>query len=284
MAATSTTPSGFHPEKLGGALKRAADGIWYSSEREAVSYLEAGNATCFEIEEGSFWFQHRAACLTALVKGFPPAGAIYDIGGGNGFLARSLIDAGFETVVVEPGETGARNARRRGIPTVLCATLSSANFAGDVLPAAGLFDVLEHVENEAEFLEEIHRCLAPGGRLYLTVPAHSWLWSDDDVVAGHFRRYTLKSVTARLRAAGLERVFGTYLFSVLPLPLFALRAFPSFFGRRTLSRKKYAALHQPRSRWLVDRVWQAERRALANGRTIPFGSSCLIVAEKASCL
>src|SRR4030095_3171769 len=161
MAATSITPAGLHPVMLGGTLELGADGIWYAGEREAVSYLEAGNATCFEIEEASFWFQHRAACLTAVVRRFPPRGAIYDIGGGNGFVARSLFDAGFDTVVVEPGETGARNARRRGIPMVVCATLSSSTFPADILLPAGLFDVLEHVENEVEFLEEIHRCLAP---------------------------------------------------------------------------------------------------------------------------
>jgi len=282
MAATPITPSGFHPGSLGGTLELAADGIWYSGEREAVSYLETGNATCFEIEEGSFWFQHRAACLTAVIQRFLPGGTIYDIGGGNGFVARSLIDAGFDAVVVEPGETGARNARRRGIPTVVCATLSSANFAADILPAAGLFDVLEHVENDVAFLGEIHRCLAPGGRLYVTVPAYSWLWSDDDVVAGHFRRYTITKLTARLQAVGFKRLFGTYFFSLLPLPLLLLRTLPSFLGRRTLPRQKYAGLHQPRARWLTDRIWAAERRALADGRAVPFGSSCLIVAERVS--
>ena len=33
---------------------------------------------------------------------------------GNGVGARKMIDAGFSTVLVEPGDVGASNARRRG--------------------------------------------------------------------------------------------------------------------------------------------------------------------------
>lgn len=261
-------------------LDRGQDGVWFAGEREPVSYLEEGNAMCFELEEKSFWFAHRAACVQALVQRFPPAGTIYDIGGGNGFVARTLIDAGFETVVVEPGETGARNAAQRGIPTVICATLATANFAPRSLSAAGIFDVLEHIEDSAGFLGEIGRCLAPKGRLYLTVPAHPWLWSDDDVAAGHYRRYTLKTLCREVEAAGFTPLYRTYLFSPLPLPLLALRCIPSLFGRRPLPRKTYSGLHRERARWLTDRIWSAERSRIDAGRTIPFGSSCLLVAEK----
>ena len=191
------------PAQLPAQLEQGEDGIWYAPEREPVSYLEGGNEVCFEIEEDSFWFKHRGACLAAVVRRFPPSGAIYDIGGGNGFVARTLLDAGFDTVLVEPGESGARNAARRGIGTVICATLATAKFSPNSMPAAGIFDVLEHVENAGDFLGEIHRCLVPEGRLYITVPAFPWLWSDDDVVAGHYRRYDREDISGVLAAAGL---------------------------------------------------------------------------------
>lgn len=265
---------------LPGQLDRGDDGIWYAQERQPVSYLEEGNEVFFELEDGSFWFQHRADCLVSMIRRFPPSGAIFDIGGGNGFVSRTLIDAGFEAVLVEPGKVGARNAMRRGIKTVICATLSTAKFGEGSLPSAGIFDVLEHVEDSAGFLREIHRCLSRNGRLYITVPAHSWLWSDDDVAAGHFRRYTLETLSAEVKAAGFAPLFSSYLFAPLPLPLFALRCIPSLFGKRALPRKTYNGLHKQRARWLTDRIWAAERSQIAAGRTIPFGSSCLLVAEK----
>ena len=280
MAATITSPVRPAPTSLPGQLERGDDGIWYAPEREPVSYLEEGNEVCFELEEKSFWFQHRADCLTSVVLRFPPSGAIFDIGGGNGFVSRTLIDAGFDAVLVEPGEAGARNAAKRGIGTVICATLSTANFAADSLPAAGIFDVLEHVEDSAGFLGEIERCLAPKGRLYITVPAFPWLWSDDDVAAGHFRRYTLPGLCREVEAAGFTPLYRTYFFSPLPLPLLALRCIPSLFGKRPLPRKTYSGLHRQRATWLTDRIWAAERSRIDAGRTIPFGSSCLLVAEK----
>jgi hypothetical protein len=72
-------------------LERRDDGIWYADTRESVSYLENGNDICFELEEASFWFQHRSACVVGLVERFAPAGTIYDIGGGKR-MRRSLTD------------------------------------------------------------------------------------------------------------------------------------------------------------------------------------------------
>jgi SAM-dependent methyltransferase len=280
MAATITSPVPAAPYLLPAQLERAEDGIWYAREREPVSYLEEGNEVCFELEENSFWFQHRADCLKSVVRRFPPAGPIFDIGGGNGFVSRSLIDAGFDAVLVEPGETGARNAARRGIQTVICATLATAKFSPSSIPAVGIFDVLEHVEDAAGFLEEIARCLQPEGRLYITVPAFPWLWSDDDVAAGHYRRYTLATLNRAVKAAGFAPLYSTYLFSPLPLPLLLMRCLPSLFGKRALPRKTYSGLHRQRARWLTDRIWAAERNCIDAGRAIPFGSSCLLVAEK----
>jgi len=59
-------------------------------------------------------------------------------------------------------------------------------------------------------------------------------------------------------------------------------------GRRNLFLSKEAhccrasrrSNHQPRARWLTDRLWSAELRRLSNGHPIPFGSSGLLVFEK----
>lgn len=266
--------------RLTNGLTQRDDGIWVPSITEKVSYLEDGNATCFELEDESFWFAHRRDCIHALVQRVPPPGTLFDIGGGNGFMAEALSNAGLHAVIVEPGEVGARNALLRGIPTVICATLDGAHFTSGALPAVGLFDVLEHVADDVSFLREIHRCLAPEGRIYLTVPASRWLWSDDDVVAGHYRRYSMTSLLSALGAAGFQAAYATHIFSILPLPLLALRSVPSLFGRRTLSRIGYAPLHKRRSIPLIDRIWKAEVNAVAAGKRIHFGTTILVAADK----
>ena len=280
MEAAPTRSAAIDLRAVSAHLARDDDGIWRAGAKEAISYLEGDNDACFEFEDKSFWFAHRGECIRSVVSQFPPPGTIYDIGGGNGFVTRTFLNAGFDAVLVEPGEGGVRNASARGIPTVVCATLATAQFRAESLPAAGVFDVLEHIEDDAAFLRELHRCLAPGGRLYITVPAYSWLWSDDDITAGHFRRHTIAGMRERLAATGFETIYATYIFSLLPIPIFVWRSLRSLFGRRTLPRKDYAGQHQPRARGLADRIWAAELRRLSRGRTVPFGSSCLLVAEK----
>jgi len=279
MTAADLSPA-FDPRSIGGDFECGPDGIWHARESESISYSEDGNADCFELEDHSYWFAHRAACLLAAMRRFPSAGPLFDIGGGNGFVTRALIDQGIPAVLVEPGRTGAGNGRKRGLPAVICATLAAAHFNSGTLPAVGLFDVLEHLDDDAGFLAEVHRCLTPGGRLYLTVPAFSWLWSDDDVTAGHYRRYRMSSLEKKLRAGGFTPLFSSYLFSFLPFPLFFLRSVASLFGHRSLRPETYRGLHRDTRGGLVGRLLSAETRAIERGRRIPFGSSCFVVAEK----
>ena len=106
-------------------LRRDATGIWVSKEQESVSYPDQGNEDCFQIEDGSFWFEHRNRIILDLVANFPPHGYFFDIGGGNGFVSRALQMAGWQTVLVEPG-SGAFNASKRGQSQGIQATLDTS--------------------------------------------------------------------------------------------------------------------------------------------------------------
>lgn len=281
-----TSPSispAFDPKSVAECLRQGKDGIWYANgdeKFETVSYPEEGNAECFEVEENSFWFRHRAAAICAAMKNFPPPGPVYDIGGGNGFITRSLLNDGHEAVLLEPGKTGAFNASKRGIPTIICSTLVEARFRENCLPAVGLFDVLEHVKTDHAFLGEIHRCLTPGGRLYVTVPSYAWLWSYEDNEAGHYRRYTTRRLASDLKAAGFNCLYQTHIFSLLPIPLFLVRALPSLFGRVKFSAASNESVHRPRMKGFTGKIWAIEINRINSRRSIPFGSSCMIVAEK----
>lgn len=272
-------------------LTLAESGIWMDDSNHVLSYPEDGNASCLSIEEGSFWFRHRNDCIVAAAKLFPPPdpGTIFDIGGGNGFVSVGLTAAGFEVVLVEPGPNGASNARRRGLPHVVCAVADTTRFAAHSLPAAGLFDVIEHIEDDHAFLEEMRQLLVPGGRLYATVPAHAALWSEEDAKAGHFRRYTRRSLSELFKATGFEIEFLTYFFAILPLPIFLRR---TLLGRLPLLRQKEpteardVSVDHAAPPGMAGSVLQwfltLERQRIETGRPIGFGASCLIVARSPS--
>jgi SAM-dependent methyltransferase len=270
---------------FGAALAPGEEGCWFARDDvSSVSYPAEGNDLCFSLEDDSFWFQHRSECIVRLVRAYPPGGAVFDVGGGNGAVAAALERAGIPVVLVEPGRRGALNARQRGCPNVVCATLEQAGFAPASLPAVGLFDVLEHIEEDRAFLEYVFSRLVRGGRLYLTVPAHAALWSAEDEYAGHFRRYTLATLRRTLKAAGFTTDFRSYLFWFLPLPIFLLRTVPTWFGRRPPGGAPQTRREHGRGGgWkgaLLDRCLSLERRALAQGRPVSFGSSCLVAARR----
>jgi SAM-dependent methyltransferase len=78
-----------------------------------------------------------------------------------------------------------------------------------------LFDVLEHVEDHAAFLEALEFHLAAGGKLLINVPAFQWLYSDYDRAAGHTRRYDAASLREVAERSGL--FVRSYTYWGLPL-------------------------------------------------------------------
>jgi SAM-dependent methyltransferase len=106
-----------------------------------------------------------------------------------------------------------------------------------------LFDVLEHVADESRALAEIRRVLAPGGTLFLHVPAHQLLFANNDRESGHYRRYGRRRLRRALSEAGfaVDRLTFT---NALLFPLIA----PLVLGLRCLeelglaARKRYTNL------------------------------------------
>jgi len=70
---------------------------------------------------------------------------------------------------------------------VLDATnLPFADNAFDLIICA---DVLEHIKDDRTALLEIYRCVKPKGYALLMLPAHSFLYSKNQIKLGHWRRY-----------------------------------------------------------------------------------------------
>jgi len=272
---------------ISAGLTLGGDGIWYASSRQEISYPPGGHSDCHGIEDSSFWFAHRNRCIATVVAAFPPkdAGAIFDIGGGNGFVSVALEKAGFDTVVVEPGPVGATNARGRGLRNVVCATIEAAGFKRASLPAVGLFDVLEHIEDDRAFLRTIKGLTVGNGRIYLTVPSYDFLWSREDVVAGHFRRYTRAQICTTLESAGLTVEFASYIFRFLPAPILLFRTLPYRIGLSKADdisgsvARDHAPVASGLAAGLLNTILDPEIVNLRNKRAMRFGASCLVVAN-----
>jgi SAM-dependent methyltransferase len=242
-----------------------------------------GNAACLAVEDHSFWFRHRNRVIVEFASRFHRRGMFLDVGGGNGYVAKALIAAGIHCVLIEPGVDGALAARARAVEPVICARLEDANLPSGCAASVGLFDVLEHIEDEAAVLKLIHSLLEPSGRLFLTVPAYQFLYSSEDHTAGHFRRYSFPRLRRVLAKSSFRSEFSSYFFTPLPPLIFLSRTIPTRLGMRHAEKLEIASSeHAPGgpAAWVMDRMLDLELRRLRAGKRCPLGASCLCVAVK----
>ncbi len=168
-------------------------------------------------------------------------------------------------------------ARERGLDARAGALPDAIPLEPGRWDAVCLFDVLEHLDDEAGALAACRRLLAPGGRLFVTVPAYAWLWSRHDELLGHRRRYTARRAAAG-RGAGRLRGGAADLLQHVPRAADhggAHRAGGSA-AARTRSRPSGAA-GEPGAR----RVLLGRGSARSGGCRSPFGISILLAARRA---
>jgi 2-polyprenyl-3-methyl-5-hydroxy-6-metoxy-1,4-benzoquinol methylase len=165
---------------------------------------------------------------------------------------------------------------RRGLEGVL--TLGEWQRSPGRYDLVTAFDVVEHVEEDVRFLKTLRSRLTPEGRILVTVPAYSFLWSTFDEMNHHQRRYTRGGLRARLVQAGflVERCthFNTVLFP--PIALVRLlegrgRGEPTAHGERTRALERYFKVGPLNGVWealfAVERHW-LRRADLAFGCSI----------------
>jgi 2-polyprenyl-3-methyl-5-hydroxy-6-metoxy-1,4-benzoquinol methylase len=171
-----------------------------------------------------FWVRRRFEVLQQLAgRLVAQAAEIAEIGCGHGLLQRQVEDAYAKPVAGFDLNDYAlkQNVSRRS--PVFCYDIFHAdqNFRSrfDVI---FLFDVLEHISDEENFLRALLFHLALDGKLILNVPAGQWAYSEYDKAAGHVRRYSIRTLRNAATKSGLGVKNWTYW--GLPLvPTLALR-------------------------------------------------------------
>jgi len=65
-------------------------------------------------------------------------------------------------------------------------------------------NVLEHIQDDIEILQELRSVMLKGGRLFLFVPARTELYSVMDYCVGHYRRYEPWQLRSLLERTGFK--------------------------------------------------------------------------------
>ncbi len=170
-------------------------------------------AALFRAEENHYWHVTRNELIARGLRrlGVTPPQRVLDIGCGGGCVTRHLASVGYAIDGVDGHE--------RRICEAAARTPAARFFVHDLrrgvgeLPAgyaaAGLFDVIEHLDEPVAALTEALGRVEPGGLVVGTVPALMSLWSEVDVISGHRLRYDEKTLRETL-----ERVPGAKIAEV----------------------------------------------------------------------
>ncbi len=257
-------------------------GIWYAKTNTDDLYPHSIHDVLFPVEDHSYWFRHRNKCIIYLEKKYSGNDLFFDIGGGNGFVTKALENANIQSVLVEPVSAGVANARKRDVSNIICGSLKDLVPLKGHLAAIGAFDVIEHIKDDQAFVAEVNGLLKDEGLFYLTVPAYKFLWSDEDVIAGHYTRYRLSEIRSLIEKSNFEIVYSTYFFSVLLPPLFIFRTLMSKLGlyRKSTNISKDHKNQSGIAGRLLDAVWRWELDRIKRLKYIPFGTSCLVIGKK----
>jgi len=172
--------------------------------------------------------------------------------------------------------------RRRGFQRVLCGSGYELPFADGTFDLVCLFDTMEHIPDDAQALREVKRVLAPGGRVFVSVPAYQWLWSQNDRIAHHHRRYTARRLRSAMTAAALQPRRISYFNSFL-LPLIV----PAVLWQKLMDRLgrlpegyNNTSVRVPRLLNGAFTALMSSERWLLRRLRFPFGHSVLGVAAK----
>ncbi len=244
----------------------------------------------FAAEDRHFWFRSRSRCIAAATRLISNRSELKDVlehGCGTGYVLSGLPKL-FPQARVAGADLfpeALELARHRFAGPLIQTDLINCDFRA-AFDLIGIFDVLEHLDDDVQALRSISNQLRPGGWLLLTVPAHMSLWSGYDVASGHRRRYTLAQLRTRLGEAGFSVEYGTEFMMPL-LPLMWLRRRLAWRGAAKPGPPAGAAVeNELRVRPLVNRalelILRPEAPWIARHRRLPCGTSLLALARRAS--
>src|SRR6266849_5325801 len=153
-----------------------------------------------------FWIRRRFEVMRRLVGSALHGGTrLAEIGCGNGLLQRDIEDHyGIPVSGFELNELALKKNVSRRSP-LYCYDIHQrdSRFAA-YFDLIFLFDVLEHIEDEGEFLQSVRFHLSDSSLLVINVPAHQFFYSNYDRAAGHVRRYSREQLKQILERNGLK--------------------------------------------------------------------------------
>ena len=247
-----------------------------------VGFKDGYFSDLFREEERSFWFRARNQIIIwALKKYSPDLSSFLEVGCGTGYVLSGIRDS-FPCAALYGSEifvSGLRFSAER-LEAANLMQMDARNIPyHEEFDVIGAFDVLEHIKEDGQVLEQIYNALKIKGIFLVTVPQHKWLWSSVDEHACHVRRYSADDLHNKITAAGFHIIRSTSFVSIL-LPAMMLSR---YFQRKNISESSDASPEFHISSWMnytFLKLLELEQAVIKYGIDLPIGGSRLVVAKK----
>ncbi len=238
----------------------------------------------YRFEDGYWWFVARRHLIISLIESHYPRDGrlrILDIGCGTGKMLDELAAFG-DVVGADFSPEALQFCVTRGVGADLArADARRLPFADGAFDVVTAMDIIEHIDDDKAASSEIFRVLRPGGRLLVTVPAFTSLWSEHDEALHHHRRYTVPRLKDLFQRVGLAVDRVSYTVTTLFPAIWAYRQVSNLLPQRRGDGEKQANLvhfSEPVNAALLSLSrWETR---LVHRLNMPFGVSVVCVARK----
>ena len=239
-------------------------------------------AEMYKLESYYWWFVARTRLLDWLIseicREFPHP-TILDVGCGTGINSSVLAKHGY-TIGTDTSEEALSFSKGREIDVLVRSHVESLPFAASTFDVITALDVLEHINDDLEALDELRRVTREGGVLVITVPAYGFLWSEHDEALHHRRRYAASELRNKLTNAGFEVERITYYITILFFPILFIRFVQSVSKKSIHAKTSHVILPQWLNSLLIAIL--GFERILLHWMNFPFGVSIVCLARKRS--
>ena len=79
-------------------------------------------------------------------------------------------------------------------------------------------DVFEHIKDDDKAIKNIKAHMDRNGMMVFSVPAHDYLWNNNDIFSQHYRRYSMKKIKRIMDKNNLEIIKLNYWNKLLYMP------------------------------------------------------------------
>lgn len=261
----------------------------YAPELNEISsdYPADAYAGLAEIEARSFWFIWRNRIIQHFFRRHVGTGEskVLEIGCGTGFVMKGLSE-NFPLYAMHGADihvAGMEFAQNR-LPHAKFFQLDASQMPfTNEFSAVGMFDSLEHISDDEGVIRGVHQALESMGLFLITVPQYQFLWSHEDDLGGHKRRYSRLDLCGKLQRNGFRLLCTTSFVSTL----FPLLCVTRLIGRmqsqskeQVLTKAGYQLAPPPLLNSLVSLAMGLDYFLIRLGIFLPFGGSLLVVAQK----